>query len=68
MKEKKLYECEYCHTTYNDRKKAEECEKNHKKIKGIVNMRYIPIKDNHQGYPTAVYVEFEDGTKAWYKH
>ena len=27
MKETKLYECDFCHTSYKDKSKAEECEK-----------------------------------------
>ena len=67
MKEHKLYECEFCHTKYADPKVAEKCEKNHKKAKKIVNLRYLPIKNEIGGYPDRVEVEFEDGKKIMYK-
>ena len=31
MKVIERYRCELCNTEYSDKKKAEECEKNHKK-------------------------------------
>lgn len=67
MKEKKLYVCEFCNTSYNNKKDAEECEKNHKKAVKISNMRYLPSKSDRTGRPDRVCIKFEDGSEEWYK-
>ena len=38
MKERKIYVCDFCNTSYNERLEAEKCESNHKKCKGIVDV------------------------------
>lgn len=67
MKENKLYECEYCHTSYRDKDKAIECEKNHKHIKGILDIKYLAFKSDKSGIPNKISIEFDDGTKAWFE-
>ena len=67
MKEKKLYECDFCHTAYADKKKACECEHNHKAMLEIKDARYLPVASDKTGLPDKICVKFEDGTTAWYK-
>lgn len=48
MKISQIYECEFCHTTYNDAHEAEMCEKLHKiNNMTIEDIETIPYaKDN----------------------
>ena len=66
MIEKKLYVCEKCNTSYNEKRKAEECESSHKTIKSVVDARYQSITSNATGIPTKVCIRFTDNTEAWY--
>lgn len=67
MVERKLYECEYCHTNYSDKKEAEKCENSHLKIKKIVESRWSAIKSDQTGRPSKILVELSDGTQQWYR-
>lgn len=67
MKEVKHYICEICGTEYNDKTKAQKCEKGHKKPAKIINARYLPITNNALGIPNVIEVEFADGSKFEYK-
>lgn len=40
MKTKTLYECEFCHTQFNDADKCKKCESSHSKAKKIVAIHY----------------------------
>ena len=40
MKTKTLYECEFCHTQFNDADKCKKCESSHSKAKKIVATHY----------------------------
>lgn len=66
MKEVKHYICEICNTEYNDKTKATECEKSHKKAVKIKDTRYLSKGQNAKGYPQKIEVEFGDGTTKWY--
>lgn len=66
MKKIDLYMCEYCHTQYADKNQATKCEKNHKKIKEIIEMRYLPINSDATGYPDKIKVIFSDGGERLY--
>lgn len=66
MKEKKLYECEHCRTSYAEKDKAKQCEANHKKIKEIVDARYLSYKSDVSGIPSKICVSFNDGKEFWY--
>lgn len=67
MVERKLYECEYCHTSYSDKKEAEKCENGHLKVKKIVESRWSAIKSDQTGKPSKILVELSDGTQQWYR-
>jgi hypothetical protein len=67
MIETKLYECEYCHTSYKDKEKAKECEKNHKEIKKVVDAKYVSLNSDATGLPNKICIEFTDNLKAWYE-
>lgn len=67
MKEIKLYVCEVCHTEYNDKLKANSCEKSHKKSIKIAGSRYVSKSQNETGYPVAVEIVMEDGRVVTYK-
>ena len=45
MKEVKHYICEICGTEYNDKAKAQGCEKGHKKPIEIIKASYISISN-----------------------
>ena len=66
MKEVKHYVCEICGTEYNEKMKATDCEKNHKKPKGIVDCRYTPKSSDNTGLPASVVIEFVNGEKVKY--
>ena len=63
MIERKLYECEYCHTSYYDKKEADKCEKGHVHIKKIVESKYTALKSDQTGKPSKILVELMDGTQ-----
>lgn len=67
MKETKLYECEYCYTSYKDKERAKACEKNHKEIKKVVEANYLSLNSDPTGLPNKIIVEFNDGLKAYYE-
>lgn len=67
MKEVKHYICEVCGTEYNERLKAQTCEKRHKKPVKILNAKYLPITNNELGIPSVIEVEFDNGSKFKYK-
>lgn len=67
MKEVKHYICEICGTEYNEKMKAQRCEKNHCKPVEIVKCRYLCIQDNKKGYPLEITVKMADGTEQKYK-
>ena len=52
---------------YNDKAKAQRCEKGHCKPIEIVKSRYLSIKDNQKGYPLEITVKMSDGTEQKYK-
>ena len=66
MKEQKLYICEFCNTQYASKEEALACEKSHQAPKKIINSIYHSIKVRHDGYPTRIEVEFENGKSIWY--
>ena len=66
MKEVKHYICEICNTEYNNKLKATECEKSHKKAAKIKDTMYLSKGQNLKGYPHKIEVEFEDGNTKWY--
>ena len=67
MVERKLYECEYCHTSYSDKKDAEKCEKSHVHIKRVVDTKYMALKSDQSGKPMKILVELMDGSQVWYR-
>ena len=67
MKEIKHYVCEICHTEYNERQKAIDCEKKHCKPIKIVGEKYLSLSQNMKGYPTSISVKMTDGTIQTYK-
>lgn len=77
MKESTLYVCEFCNTSYADRKEAEACEAAHIKPKKLTKkMKFHPYKSGkdpifaHQQvvqYPDWIDVEMQDGNTVRYK-
>lgn len=67
MEELKLYRCEFCGTSYKEKKRCIECEKSHKKPVKIIDSRYVAENDNKKGYPVSITVQMEDGNKVIYK-
>lgn len=67
MKEVKHYICEICGTEYNEKSKAEACEKGHKKPVEITNADYISISNDRKGYPMRITVKMSDGTVCIYE-
>ena len=62
LKEVKHYICEICGTEYNDKTRAQHCEKGHCKPLEIIKERYLSA-----GYPLEITVKMADGTEQKYK-
>ena len=54
MKEVKHYICEICGTEYNDKTKAQHCEKGHCKPLEIIKARYLSVGNNAKRYPLEI--------------
>lgn len=67
MKELNKYQCEYCNIEYNDKSKAEQCEKNHKIKMNIKSKKYLPFEMDNSGYPLSLNIAFDDGKVITYK-
>jgi len=67
MKTIEKYLCEVCNTEYADKQQAEACEKNHKKPVKIVDVRFLPMRQNGTGYPVSVTIRMDDGKEVIYK-
>ncbi len=67
MKEIKHYVCEICHTEYNEKQKAIDCERKHCKPLEILGAKYLSLAQNMKGYPTSISVKMADGTIQTYK-
>ena len=67
MKEIKHYICEMCGTEYNDKKRAQACERSHFQPEEIVNSHYQPASVDASGYPINIEVKMSDGRKVVYK-
>lgn len=66
MKELKVYQCEVCGATFDDEKKAKECEQSHMKIIKTISAKFKPYTSMKDGTPDSVIIEFEDGSKVSY--
>lgn len=69
MKIKTMYTCEVCDTNYEDKNKAELCEKTHKVVE-IERAEYLPYNscnNDLKGFPLRIWVRAKDGTCAVYK-
>lgn len=67
MREVKHYICETCGTEYNEKSKAQACEKGHKKPVEITKLTYVSVKFDAKGYPTRISVKMSDGSEQTYK-
>ena len=67
MKKVKHYICEICGTEYNDKVKAQNCEKGHKRPVEIVKAGYVSINNDKTGYPLNITVKMSDGSVHIYK-
>ena len=67
MKQISIFECEYCHTRFNDKEVAEMCENGHKKPVKVKLAKYTPITSDRLGYPMIVKLEMSDGQIIEYK-
>lgn len=68
MTEKKLYTCDICHTDYNDKERARQCEKNHKLLeKATIVGEYKPDSMMPTGVPYKIRVKFP-GTNEWVEY
>lgn len=61
MKEIKKYQCEHCGTVYDYERGAYLCESNHKLNGTIDRFEHSGRCNNYDGYPSKVYIRFEDG-------
>lgn len=67
MKTLEKYQCEICNTEYKDKYIAKKCENSHKKALEISDVRYLPLSQNGNGYPTTVTIKMSDGKQIIYK-
>lgn len=61
MTKKQLFTCDICHTDFNDKEKAIECEKGHS-IPNIKECYFRP----HQTQPDRITMKFVDGSEVIY--
>ena len=64
LKEVKHY---ICGPEYNDKTKAQHCEKGQCKPLEIIKARYLSVGNNAKGYPLEITVKMADGTEQKYK-
>ena len=57
VKKVELYECPICHTRFKAEDRAILCEKTHKQIDNIIDMRYISTHE----YPETITIKFKEG-------
>ena len=67
MKQETVYVCEHCKTQYLNRDYAQKCEENHKDIKKIIDLKYLPIDRKADGRPERIKIEFANGTEWYYR-
>lgn len=67
MKELTYYQCEVCGTQFNDKEKAKECERSHRKIIRTISAKYRPYTSSKDGIPDSVILRFDDGSETRYK-
>ena len=67
MKEKILYECEFCHTQYAAKIDATSCESNHKHVMSVDKEHFLAEKVDSSGYPIDVILLMDNGQKIKYK-
>lgn len=67
MKEKQLWTCELCNTDYNSKRKAQECEENHKTKFVRIDFKHKPINILPDGFPNRIILEDKDGKRIEYK-
>lgn len=68
MTEKKLYTCDICKTSYAEKQKAVECERNHKLLeKAVVVGEYKSIGQFPKGEPYRIRVKFP-GMDKWIEY
>lgn len=66
MEEVTLYKCEICGGLHESKILCEQCEKSHKKIKGIIDAKYDINSHSSNSkkyicYPKIITVEFDGG-------
>ncbi len=61
MKKLTQFQCEICHTIYNNEKDAKLCEENHKSIVAVVRTKNQPRTIDASGYPQSIEVQMSDG-------
>ena len=67
MKEFKLYQCEFCKTSYASEAEAKKCEAAHKIPTKISDCKYINYKNLNGRHPTRITVVFNDGSVKNYR-
>lgn len=67
MKELKIYRCEFCGATYNEKEKCQTCEQGHKEPKCIFASKYWPVSLDATGYPSHIDIKMNDGKIVRYK-
>lgn len=67
MKERVRYVCEICHTEYNSKSSASQCEETHVTKLKITDKRYVPFDSDNSGFPIRITVVDDKGKKAIYK-
>ncbi len=65
MKQKSVYECELCHSTFNNKDECEQCEKSHYIPKKIESCYYDSGLDI--GFPKNIIIRFENGSLVKYE-
>lgn len=67
MKEKMVYQCEFCHTEFNNKKDCQECEAFHNKTLRISGKRYLCFKNDSVSFPHIIIVSDKEGKTCEYR-
>ena len=62
-----IHLCKLCNAQYESEQKAKDCEKHHKKVSKIEQIKYIKKESDPRGYPVNLWVKMEDGVVVIYR-
>ena len=67
MKEKMVYQCEFCHTEFNNKKDCQECEAFHTLYVKVSEKHYHCYKADQNSFPHSIILTDKNGTRCKYR-